>query len=212
MIVLKLFSFLKEIFGGFKFGMILQLAVGPVCLFIFNTALTSGVSNAILAALTVAIVDGLYILLAVKGIAAVLKNDKLKKVFKIAGGTVLMIFGLSTVLGVFDINLIPHLSTDTGSINSNAVVYALVLTLSNPLTILFWAGIFGAKIVDEKLEDKQIVTFSIGCILSTVFFLILIAILGAVFGMYFPKIMINILNILVGIFIVYFGVKFLIKK
>lgn len=27
---------------GFKFGMLLQLAIGPICLFIFQTSITKG--------------------------------------------------------------------------------------------------------------------------------------------------------------------------
>ncbi|WP_321063601.1 hypothetical protein [Terrisporobacter sp.] len=32
----------KEIFRGFKFGMILQIAIGPICIFIFQTACKYG--------------------------------------------------------------------------------------------------------------------------------------------------------------------------
>jgi len=47
---------------GFRFGMILQIAVGPLCLFIFQTAVTSGFFTAMIGVMGVALVDALYIL------------------------------------------------------------------------------------------------------------------------------------------------------
>ena len=33
---------MKNLTKGFKFGMILQIAIGPICLFVFQTACKSG--------------------------------------------------------------------------------------------------------------------------------------------------------------------------
>ena len=59
---------------GFKFGMLLQLAIGPVCLFVFNTGAQRGFFSGWSAAAAVVVVDYLYITLSGFGVAAVLKS------------------------------------------------------------------------------------------------------------------------------------------
>ena len=58
------------IFKGFKFGMLLQLAIGPVCLFVFNVGGNKGLIGAEIGVLGVAVADAIYIMLAISGIAS----------------------------------------------------------------------------------------------------------------------------------------------
>lgn len=197
---------------GFKFGMLLQLAIGPVCLFIFNTAVNKGFWQALSGVGAVALVDALYIFIAVVGIGAFLKEKKFQQIFKYFGGIVLVLFAVGIILGVFGISIMPKLNFNVANNKAEPIFYALLLTLSNPLTILFWSGIFGAKILEEKLTQKEIVLFSIGCVFATLVFLVLISLLGRILGYYFPQYLINILNITVGIFIFYFGIKLIVKQ
>jgi len=53
---------LQVIFKGLKFGMILQIAVGPICVFIFNIAATAGFIRAQFGVLAVVIIDALSLL------------------------------------------------------------------------------------------------------------------------------------------------------
>ena len=67
----------KEIFRGFKFGMILQIAIGPICIFIFQTACKYGFfmgEMGVLAAVLVDIIVG--IVLIYFAIKLLIKNDK----------------------------------------------------------------------------------------------------------------------------------------
>jgi len=65
------------IFKGFKFGLLLQIAIGPVCLFIFQLAVINGFFVAMIGILAVFIVDSLFIFGAIKGIAALLESRKM---------------------------------------------------------------------------------------------------------------------------------------
>lgn len=67
----------KEIFRGFKFGMILQIAIGPICIFIFQTACKYGFfmgEMGVLAAVLVDIIVG--IVLIYFAIKLLIKKDK----------------------------------------------------------------------------------------------------------------------------------------
>lgn len=200
------------IFKGFKFGMLLQFAVGPVCIFIFQMASLRGFYAAAEGVVGVSIIDGLYILAAILGIASIIEGKNTKMVLKIFGTVILFIFGISTVLSVFNIVFLPSLNPQNIS-NSNSVLFrAIILTVSNPLTIVFWAGVFSTKIAEENMKRKDIYAFGFGALLSTVLFLTLIALAGSFTKTFFPHHIIQILNLTVGFLLMYFSIRMIFKK
>ncbi|AOY78064.1 LysE family translocator [Clostridium formicaceticum] len=199
------------IFKGFKFGMLLQFAVGPVCIFIFQIASLRGFGVAATGVLGVTTIDGLYILAAIIGLASIIDRRNTKIVLKIFGFSVLFIFGISIILSVFSINLLPSLSLQNISNSSNVFFRAIILTVSNPLTIIFWAGVFSAKIAEESMTRRDIYAFGFGALLSTMFFLTLIALAGSFIKTFFSSYVIQILNLTVGILLLYFSIRMIFK-
>jgi threonine/homoserine/homoserine lactone efflux protein len=63
---------LNTFLGGLRLGIILQLSVGPVFLFVLQTAITRGITSALLAVTAVTLIDACYILLALLGIRTTL--------------------------------------------------------------------------------------------------------------------------------------------
>ena len=100
---------MKRYFEGLRFGLLLQLAVGPMCLMVFNTAKNVSFLVAMSLVLAIALVDAFYILLASLGVSKIMEKKRVKTVFKIVGSLVLILFGLNIILNVFDINIIPGL-------------------------------------------------------------------------------------------------------
>jgi len=86
------------LWGGFRLGMLLQFAIGPVCVFVFNVASSSGFGAALAAVLAVAAVDALYIALASFGIAALLEKQGVRTTLKYFGAGVLLLFAAGAVL------------------------------------------------------------------------------------------------------------------
>ena len=64
------------ILTGFKFGLLLQLAVGPICLITFNLALAEGFLKGAVFAAAITLVDALYISLACIGLSETIKKIK----------------------------------------------------------------------------------------------------------------------------------------
>ena len=201
---------MKRYFEGLRFGLLLQFAVGPMCLMVFNTAQNTGFLVALSLVIAIASVDAFYILLASLGASKLLGNKKIEKIVKILGAIVLIIFGLNIILGVFGINIIPGLNSKPNS--SNAFIQGIVLTLSNPITIVFWGSVLTTKIVEENFRKKELIVFSTGLVSSTLLFLTIIAILGTILSNFIPDIVSKTLNIAVGIIIICFGIKLLLKK
>lgn len=76
---------MKRYLEGLKFGMLLQFAVGPMCLMVFNTAQNTGFLVSLSLVIAIALVDAFYILLASLGASKLLSNKKVEKIVKIIG-------------------------------------------------------------------------------------------------------------------------------
>jgi threonine/homoserine/homoserine lactone efflux protein len=197
---------------GFKFGTLLQLSLGPVSLFVFNTANTRGFWAALSIVFAVVLVDGLYIALAGLGLARFLENEKTFNALKLFGGIVLILFGLNMTAGSLGYDLLPKVSLFSASESENLFVQGFLLTASNPMTIIFWSGVLTAQITQERIDKWGLIPFGLGCVAATFVFKTLEAALGLGATRLLPDAAITVVNIAVGLTVVYFGVKMLLKK
>jgi threonine/homoserine/homoserine lactone efflux protein len=200
------------ILRGLKFGMILQLAVGPMCLMVFHTSASYGLLIGLSLVLAIAIVDSIYIALSGLGVSAIINNNRVKLVIKLFGCMVLVLFGANTIAGAFHITLLPSITLFSNISGKGIFAQGLLLTASNPLTIIFWSGVFSTQIIENNYNKTQLFYFGLGCVLSTLCFLSLIAILGTVISGFLSQNIIDLLNICVGIILIYFGIRLLLKK
>lgn len=195
------------ILKGLRFGMILQLAVGPICLMVFHTSTTYGAIYGLHLVLAIALVDALYIALSCVGVAAIINKGKINGVIKLIGCLVLVLFGANTIAGVFDLSFMPDITLFSSVSGENFFVQGLLLTASNPLTIVFWSGMFSAQMVENQWNKKQLFYFASGCIMATVIFLTAVAFVGSALGGFLPQIIMQFMNVAVGIVLVFFGIK-----
>jgi len=206
-------SITVTILGGFLFGMMLQLSVGPICLYIFKTGFARGFIDAETAVLAVAIIDTLYIALAISGLSTLISGEKSKWALRITGAAVVLIFGINIILTqFFTISLLPTANLFSDVIFNNPFYDGLLLTASNPLTIIFWAGVFATKISENDFSKKDLFCFSAGCVIATLVFLTLVALAGSLVRDFLPPIVIQWLNLVVGIVLIFFAVKMLFSK
>jgi threonine/homoserine/homoserine lactone efflux protein len=200
------------IIKGFRFGMLLQLAVGPMCLMVFNTSASEGLLHGLLLVMAITLIDGLYIALSGVGVAALLSNERIKLVIKLFGCVVLVLFGLSTMTSALGKELLPSLALFRSDGVRNIFLKGLLMTASNPLTIIFWSGVFSSQVIQHGLKKQQLIWFGFGCVLSTLSFLSLIAILGKMVGSFLPPVIITGMNVVVGGLLIVFGIRLLLSK
>jgi threonine/homoserine/homoserine lactone efflux protein len=159
----------------------------------------SGVSGVVLG-------DALFIVLAIMGIGAFIeRSPNVKRWMAYLGGVVLILFGLK--MGIDAVKFKEALG-----LTERAFTTAFLLTVSSPLTIVFWGGVFSTKIAEAQLMKHQLYLFGCGAVLSTAFSQSMIAICGTVFKQFLPPLVQTILNIIVGIVLVAFGVKGVVKQ
>lgn len=199
------------IIKGFRFGLLLQVAVGPVFLFVLKTATESGVVAAQAAAVAATLVDAIFVALAILGIGALLDKPKVKQSLKYLGVVVLTYFGLGVILGCFGIHIIPSFG-GTEVKTTGAFITSFILTASSPLTILFWSGVFATKMTVDGFSQNEMIGFGLGAVLSTLITLGAVAfVAGSMHRVVTPQV-IQFLNGLVGFVLLGFAAKMSLAK
>ena len=200
------------IWKGFRFGMLLQFAVGPMCILVFNTSATHGLLGGLSLVLAITLIDLLFITLSCLGMGALMKKDSIKNGLKLFGSFILILFGLNMIAVALHYRILPDISLFSDSGEKNIFIQGLLLTASNPLTIIFWSGVFSTQIIEHSYSKKQLSCFALGCVLSTLIFLTMVSILGTIVSGFLSEAVMGIFNILVGCVIIYFGIKLLLKR
>lgn len=198
--------------NGFFTGLVLQLAIGPIFFFIINIALQKTILDGLSAALAVTIVDYIYIILAILGVGKLLEKKRIKDVLGISGAVVLALFGVIMVLSVNN--------TDTGSISGTAggtdylssFLSAFLLTISSPLTIVFWTSLFSAKAVEKGYTKQQLKVFGFSAGLTTIIFLGISVVVFSLLKASIPLTLIKVLNVLVGVLLILYGIIRFVKS
>lgn len=192
---------------GLRFGMVLQLAVGPVSLLVFNTSLSEGINHGFLVVWAAVVVDAAFIFLSFHGISSLIDKPKVRFFMKIISGVMLILFGLNSLITVFEFSLLPDLSVLPRISTTNPFLQGILLTASNPLTIIFWSSLLTKQVIENQYDNQGLAMFAAGCILATIIFLSFVAILGSLATQFLSEQIISLLNVFVGAVLLFFGVK-----
>jgi threonine/homoserine/homoserine lactone efflux protein len=191
---------------GFLFGMVLQLSVGPVCLGVFERAATGRLRPALWMVAGVALADAICIALALLGTGALLRVDEVRLALGLLGSATLAYFGLRTIRATTgDATARPaRVSGRRGSLT-----YGLALTLTNPLTIVFWGGAFASLAASGALGGAaDSAAFAVGCVAATIVLLAGVALSARALGPVLTAAGALVwLNRAVGAFLIAFAIK-----
>jgi threonine/homoserine/homoserine lactone efflux protein len=195
--------------NGLFTGLLLQLAIGPVFFFIINLALQKTLLDGLMGALAVTVVDYIYIALSTFGIGKLLENEKVKKIFGIVSSIVLIIFGGIIVKGAINSGISEAVISTTNLFSSFSSVF--LLTISSPMTIVFFTSLFSAKAVEYNYTKKELYFFGLGTGLATLIFMSSSVLIFSLLKGTIPRIVIQILNMIVGTLIIRYGTVRLVK-
>jgi threonine/homoserine/homoserine lactone efflux protein len=185
--------------------MVLQIAVGPVCLWVLDVAVNSGFVRALSGVMAVGLADAVYMALAAAGVSAFLAGRGYRRLFAALSSAVVFLFGASMLLRS---TLLYHGGAPSVSpAGGGAFLQGLLLTASNPLTILFWSGVFGARISEREYRAGEVFAFSCGAVASTIVFLSGVALAGRAAHYILPQAAIRALNALAGCALILFAVR-----
>jgi threonine/homoserine/homoserine lactone efflux protein len=191
---------------GMLTGLFLQLAIGPVFFYLLSITMDSDFINSLSGILAVTLVDYSYIILSLIGIGKLLQKNKIKKKFGITSSIILVLFGLMILH-----KGIAGISESTAHVVSAWTPLAsftscFILTISSPLTIVFWSSIFSAKAIEKNYQKAQLVIFGMGTGLSTFVFLSVCMWILSMVKSGIPAWIVQILNCMVGGVLILYGI------
>jgi threonine/homoserine/homoserine lactone efflux protein len=197
-------NFMETFKKGLKTGLLLQIAIGPVFLFVVNTALQKTFLNALAAVLGVTLVDYFYIILAINGVGNILEREKLKKIFAIISSLVLEAFGAVMIKNAITSGTSTLVNINSGS-PLTSLLSAFFLAISSPIGIVFWGSVFTSKAMEYKYTKKELFIFGLSAGLSTPVFMGSGVILFSLIKVAVPIMIIQLLNLLVGFALIGYG-------
>lgn len=191
--------------NGLSTGFVLQLAIGPVFFFILNITLQRTMVDGLFSVVAVTVVDYCYILLALVGVGKMLEYQKIKKTLSITSACALCIFGIFMLLSTR--STLTHSTIFVQSISNywSSFLSAFLLTISSPLTIVFWTSLFASKAIEYGYSKRQLVIFGLSAGLSTLLFLGSAVMLLSLSKTVIPLFLVKILNVVVGFVLMIYG-------
>jgi threonine/homoserine/homoserine lactone efflux protein len=196
--------------NGLTTGLLLQLAIGPVFLYIVNLSLQRSIFDGLFAVVAVTTVDYLYITLSISGIEKLLNNKVTRKIFGIISSIVLMLFGTLIIKGATTNNQPVAVTIETGSLFSS-FFSVIFLTISNPITIVFFTSIFTAKAVEYNYTKRDLFIFGFSVGSATFIFMGFSVIFFSLLKHHVPLVLIQVLNLFVGIVLIGYGIMRIIR-
>ena len=184
----------------------LQIAIGPVFLFILNTAVQRTLVDGLFAVVAVTLVDYLYITLAILGVGKLLERQRIKYVLGIVSSLVLVAFGVIMVVSIAETTVYDSPDALAASNYLSSFASAFLLTLSSPLTIVFWTSLFATKAIEKGYCKRELVPFGFAAGLATLTFLSLSVTLLSLVKASIPMGVIGVLNVVVGGLLILYGI------
>lgn len=156
-------------------GISLAAPIGPVNVEVIRRGLRHGFLSALLLSLGAATADTTYLLLIYFGLSNFINIPLIKTSIWVFGAIVLLYLGCLSVKEYFDKIYFQKTNPKAGR---NSFIAGYLITISNPMTIVWWLGVFGAiigssiQMVSKTAALLSSLTIIIGVIL---WFFILIA-------------------------------------
>lgn len=198
------------VFKGVQLGIVLAFLVGPVFFTIIQTSVEKGFLNGALVALGVSLSDILYVTICYFGLFQFLQDAGSKKNMAYAGGAILIGFGLYHLFVKAKRSKMVSFHAAAETKPFKYILKGFVINGVTPMVLIFWIGTI------------SIATIDFGYSTGFEFFIFFTALLVTVLGTDLLKAFLAdklrrlvthrflmIMNIVVGIFLIGFGIRLL---
>lgn len=194
-------------FSHFLLGLSLAAPIGPVNAAQMDRGLRGGFMHAWLVGLGAMLADGIFMLLVYFGVIHFLNIPFMK--------TFLLLFGffVLTYIGVESLVTSSKKSVETRSSQESYVKSfsaGFVMSISNPLSILFWVGIYGSVLADmiAKYAAKEVLLYSGAIITGLLLWDLLMALAASMFRRVLTTRLISSISVISGLSLIGFGLYF----
>lgn len=155
---------MPSIFEGILFGGLVILLIGPVFFALIQTSIEQGFGSATFFALGVWVSDVTMLILSGYGLSQLAEQDVYALWLGLAGGAVLVAFGLYSILKAGP-SPIADESIKIGNPGRN-FLKGLALNGFNPMVMLFWSGVVGYELTNYNHDLNDRILFFLGILVT----------------------------------------------
>lgn len=194
-------------FGYIFLGLTLAAPIGPVNAAQLDKGIKSGFFHAWLVGLGAMTADVIYMMMVFFGVVHFLEIPFMKSFLWSFGFFVLVYTGIESILHAGKV------SSNTSSNEESparSFFSGFFMSISNPLTILFWLGIYGSVLAKTSAEYDipHVIIYSIAIFIGLILWDITMAAIASSFRKYLNQKILTAISILSGLSLIGFGVYF----
>ncbi|WP_102692970.1 LysE family transporter [Rummeliibacillus pycnus] len=192
----------------FFLGVSLAAPIGPVKATLLNLGIKNGFFHAWFFSLGAIATDLLYMLLVYIGIGRFIEYPIIKSILWSFGCFVLLYTGIENLLTMHKVKLDSNFKKATRLRHS--FLSGFLIALLNPLTILFWLGIYGSVLVggSGRLSELKIILYSLVILLGIILVDFTMATISSGSRKILSTKFLNIVSIISSISMIGFGIHF----
>lgn len=197
-----------SIFFSYVFlGLSLSAPLGPINAAQLDKGLRSGFLHSWLVGLGAMVADTCYMLIVYLGLIHLLNSEFVKTFLWLFGFFVLLYTGIESLRA--PAQKIEHFRSHDNS-HLKSFTSGLLMSLLNPLSILFWLGIYGSVLAEtmEKYEMQELLLYSSAILIGITIWDLFMAGIASIFRKYLTDLIIRLISILSGLSLIGFGIYF----
>ncbi|WP_079509394.1 LysE family transporter [Mesobacillus jeotgali] len=196
-----------NVFLGYIFlGLSLAAPIGPVNAAQMDKGIKSGFIQAWLLGLGALTADIIYMLAVYLGVVRFLETPFMQSFLWLFGFFVLMYTGIETIISAGKIRM-DHREGESGL---KSFLSGFMMSISNPLTILFWLGIYGSVLAKtaSSYGTGELVLYSFGIILGLILWDVVMAAISSSFRMLLTTRLLTFISLISGVSLIGFALFF----
>ncbi|MED4204702.1 LysE family transporter [Neobacillus mesonae] len=188
-------------------GLSLAAPIGPVNAAQIDRGIRSGFLHSWLVGVGAVVADGIYMLIVYIGVVKFLETEFMQNFLWLFGFFVLIYTGIETMMNAGKIHLEYARSKEP---LYKSFFTGFFMSISNPLTILFWLGIYGSVLAKTAAtyETAQLVLYSSAIFIGLLLWDITMASVASSFRKYLTSQLLVTISLLSGASLIGFGIYF----
>jgi L-lysine exporter family protein LysE/ArgO len=188
-------------------GLSLAAPIGPINAAQIDRGIRNGFMHSWFIGVGAIIADGIYMFVVYIGVVRFLDTSFMQTFLWLFGCFVLMYTGIETILNAGKIELQQHRSKEP---LMKSLMSGFFMSISNPLTILFWLGIYGSVLAKtaSTYETSKLILYSAAIFIGLLSWDITMAGVASSFRTFLTSRLLVLISFLSGLSLIGFGAYF----
>jgi L-lysine exporter family protein LysE/ArgO len=199
---------MNSIFTYILLGVSLAAPIGPVNAAQLNTGIKNGFFHAWIFGIGALTADVLYMIMVYFGVGQFIDSPLVKTILWSFGCFVLTYTGVENLLTLHKIEI--DLRFGKSIRLRRSLLAGFFMSLLNPLTILFWLGIYGSVLAETSqiFRGNQVIIYSLAIIVGVILWDTIMAFISSGARRFLSTTLLKIISILSSLSMIGFGVYF----